>query len=53
MVDRITRSAYFITVKSTYSAKDYARIYIEKVVSLHVVPFSFISVEVLNLHLGF
>lgn len=37
-LDRLTKSAYFIPIKSSYSAEDYARIYIYKIVSLHGVP---------------
>ena len=40
---RLTKSTYFIPVKSTYSAKEYARIYINEVVSLHGIHLSIIS----------
>ena len=42
IVDRLTKSANFIPVKSTYTAKDYARIYINEIVSLHGIPLSII-----------
>ena len=30
MVDRLTKPAHFITVKSTYKAEDYVRLYIDE-----------------------
>ena len=33
VVDRLTKSAIFIPVKSTYSAEDYAKIFIVEIVS--------------------
>ena len=35
VVDRLTKSFYFIPVKSTYSAEDYAWIFIDEVVYRH------------------
>ena len=35
VVDRLTKSAHFITVKSTYSAEDYATIFIDEIVCRH------------------
>lgn len=35
IVDRLTKSAYFILIKSTYSAEDSAKISINEIVSLH------------------
>jgi hypothetical protein len=32
VVDRLTKTAHFIAVNSTYSAKDYAEIYLDRVV---------------------
>ncbi|KAK2449583.1 hypothetical protein QL285_008768 [Trifolium repens] len=43
IVDRLTKSAHFIPVKSTYKASQYAAIYIEQVVRLHGVPLSIVS----------
>ena len=43
LVDRLTKSAHFIYVKSTYHAEYYLRIYIDEIVSLHGIPFSIIS----------
>ena len=43
IVDRFTKSAHFISVKSTYSFEDSARIYIHKIINLHGIHFSIIS----------
>jgi hypothetical protein len=43
MVDRLTKSAHFISVNSTYSAKDYAKIYLDHIVRLHGIPKTIIS----------
>ncbi|XP_070011738.1 uncharacterized protein [Nicotiana sylvestris] len=43
IVDRLTKSAHFLPVKTTYSAEDYASLYIKEIVRLHGVPFSIIS----------
>ena len=43
IVDRMTKFADFITVKSTYKAKDYARLYIDDIVRWHGIPFTIIS----------
>ena len=43
IVDRMTKSSSFLAVKNTYSAEDYARIYINEIVRLHGVPLSIIS----------
>ncbi|KAH0714923.1 hypothetical protein KY284_007828 [Solanum tuberosum] len=42
IVDRMTKSAYFIPVKVSYSAEDYAKLYLREMVRLHVVPLSII-----------
>ena len=34
IMDRMTKSAHFFIVKTTHSTKDYARLYIQKVVRL-------------------
>ena len=39
---RLTKHAQFIPVKSTYSAEEYAKLYLEKIVSLHGIPLSII-----------
>ena len=43
IVDRLTKSAHFSPVNSTYSVKDYARINIDEIVRLHGIPFSIMS----------
>jgi len=43
IVDRMTKSAHFLPVKTTYSAEDYAKLYIQEVVRLHGVSISIIS----------
>ncbi|WVZ52113.1 hypothetical protein U9M48_003203 [Paspalum notatum var. saurae] len=35
IIDRFTKSAHFIPVKTTYRAKQYAELYISRIVSLH------------------
>ena len=43
IVDRLTKSAHFIPVKSTYSAEDCAKIFIDDIVCHHGIPLSIIS----------
>ncbi|WMV49423.1 hypothetical protein MTR67_042808 [Solanum verrucosum] len=43
IVDRLTKSAYFLPVKTTYNGARYAQIYIDEIVRLHGVPISIIS----------
>jgi len=43
IIDRLTKSAHFLPVKTTYTASQYAKIYLEEIVSLHGVPISIIS----------
>ncbi|GAU42639.1 hypothetical protein TSUD_398440 [Trifolium subterraneum] len=43
IVDRLTKSAHFIAVKSTYKASQYAEIFLEEIVKLHGVPLSIVS----------
>ncbi|WVZ80100.1 hypothetical protein U9M48_027604, partial [Paspalum notatum var. saurae] len=38
IIDRFTKSAHFLPVKTIYHAKTYAELYIAKIVSLHGVP---------------
>ena len=40
VVDCLTKSSYFIIVKSTFSAEAYARIFIYEIVYLHDIPLS-------------
>ena len=35
IVDRLTKSSHFIPVKPMYSTEEYARLYINKIVSIH------------------
>nr|CAB3502861.1 unnamed protein product [Digitaria exilis] len=43
IVDRLTKTAHFIPVNATYTAKKYAEIYLERIVCLHGVPKTIIS----------
>jgi hypothetical protein len=43
IMDRLTKSAHFIPVKSTYHPHNYADIYFQQVVRLHGVPKSIVS----------
>ena len=43
IVDRMTKSSHFLPVNTSYSAKDYAKLYICEMVKLHGVPLSIIS----------
>ena len=38
IIDRLTKSAHFIPVKTVYRANTYAKIYIARIVSLHGIP---------------
>ena len=43
IVDRLTKSAHFILVNTRYTAKKYAEIYFNQIVTLHGVPITIIS----------
>ena len=43
VVDRLTKSTHFISVKSTYSAEYYERIFIDKIVCRHGINLFIIS----------
>ncbi|XP_070002165.1 uncharacterized protein [Nicotiana sylvestris] len=43
IVDRLTKSAHFLPVVTTYSSEQLARVYIREIVRLHGVPISIIS----------
>ncbi|WVZ57794.1 hypothetical protein U9M48_008136 [Paspalum notatum var. saurae] len=43
IIDRFTKSAHFIPVKTIYHAKTYAELYIARIVSLHGVPLTITS----------
>ena len=42
-MDRLTKSAHFLSVQTTYNVAQYAQMYIDEVVRLHRVPISIIS----------
>jgi len=43
VVDRLTKSAHFLPLKTTYSAEQLAKLYIKEIVRLHEVPISIVS----------
>ena len=43
IVDRLTKSAHFISVDTKYAARKYAQIYFDRIVTLHGVPLTIIS----------
>lgn len=43
IVDRLTKYAHFLPVKTTYSTAPYTKLYVEKIESLYGVPLSIIS----------
>ncbi|WMV24393.1 hypothetical protein MTR67_017778, partial [Solanum verrucosum] len=43
IVDRMTKLAHFLPVKTTNTAEDYAKLYVQDIVRLHGVPISIIS----------
>ena len=43
IVDRLTKSAHFIPVDTKYTAKKYAEIYFDRIMTLHGVPLTIIS----------
>ncbi|XP_049351873.1 uncharacterized protein LOC125816323 [Solanum verrucosum] len=43
IVDRFTKAAHFLPVKTTYTVEEYAKLYIKEIVRLHGVPISIIS----------
>ncbi|WRX08036.1 Integrase [Theobroma cacao] len=43
IVDRLTKSAHFLAVHSTYSIEKLAQLYIDEIVRLHGVPISIVS----------
>ncbi|XP_070039422.1 uncharacterized protein [Nicotiana tomentosiformis] len=43
IVERLTKSAHFLSVKTTDSAEDYAKLYIQEIVRLHGTPLFIIS----------
>ena len=43
IIDRLTKTAHFFPVNTTYSAKRYAEIYLDQIIRLHGVPKTIIS----------
>ncbi|WMV19865.1 hypothetical protein MTR67_013250, partial [Solanum verrucosum] len=43
IIDRMTKSAHFLSVKTTNTVEDYAKLDVEEIVRLHGVPISIIS----------
>ncbi|PHT54216.1 Lignin-forming anionic peroxidase [Capsicum baccatum] len=43
IIDKMTKSAHFLPVRTSYSAEDYAKLYIRELVRLYGVPLSIIS----------
>ena len=43
IIDRLTKSAHFLPVKTSYGASDYAKIFVREIVRLHGVPTSIVS----------
>ncbi|XP_070039256.1 uncharacterized protein [Nicotiana tomentosiformis] len=43
IIDRLTKSAHFLPVRTTYSVEDYAKLYIREIVRFHGVPLYIIS----------
>uniref|UniRef100_A0A0A9HE74 Integrase catalytic domain-containing protein n=1 Tax=Arundo donax TaxID=35708 RepID=A0A0A9HE74_ARUDO len=43
IVDRLTKVAYFIPVKTTYGGDKYAQLYIDNILKLHGVPSKIVS----------
>ena len=43
IMDHLTKSAHFLPVNSTYSARKYAELYLDRIVTLYGVPLTIIS----------
>ena len=43
VVDRLTKSAHFLAVKTTYTVDRYARLYVNEIIRLHGAPVSIVS----------
>jgi len=48
IVDRLTKSAHFLAIKTTLALEGLAKLYIEEIVRLHGVPVSIISPDSLR-----
>ena len=53
IVDRLTKSAHFLTMRMTFTLKEFYRLYIREIVRLHRVPISIISDRYPGLRLTF
>ena len=42
IVDRLTKSVYFLVVRMTFTLKEFCRLYIREIVLLHGVPMSIV-----------
>ena len=47
-VDRLTKLAHFVSIKVTFSAEDYAKLYLKDILKLNGAPLSIISDRVLQ-----
>jgi hypothetical protein len=43
IVDQLTKTTHFITMNTTYSVQDYAKLYVDQIVRLHRIPKTIIS----------
>ena len=43
IVDRLTKSAHFLSVDTRYLAKKYVKLYFDRIVTLHGVPLTIVS----------
>ena len=43
VVDRLTKSAYFLAIKSVFNAEQLADLYLKEIVQLHGIPLSIVS----------
>ena len=43
IVDRLTKTAYFLPIKKTYSTDRLSKLYVNRIVCLHGVPMSIVS----------
>ena len=43
IVDRLTKYAYFLAIRSTFSLDRLARLYIDEIIKLHRVPVTIVS----------
>ena len=43
IMDRLTKSAHFLPVETRYSTKKYAKLYFDRIVTLHGVPLTIVS----------